>query len=674
MFNSLSLRAKMLLFIIPVVAIGLVSVSIVAYSNIEKVINNELSDYMLRVTSSAAQRIDEWAEGQLMEVEQAANNPSAKLLNTSPAAITDITAARFNYFTKRYPGLFDATFFATANGNFTAATLDSGNKIALKPGNIATAPYFKSIMAGSPAMVTEPMISPVSGSTVVYMVAPVNDAQGKTIGLVGSSIKLGAIDTMVKELTFGKTGYGMLIASDGTFIVHPNVDLVLREKITNSTDESTKELGQRMLEKKPGIYRYEFQGEKRVAFYHPIPSTGWALAGTMAEAELMAPAKELLGILTIVTLVALVIISLIILLVSGKLTAPLRNLQSFASEVANGNLSSSVSISSRDEVGKLAQALNNMVYNLRSIVADINKTSGEVNALSEHVSEAAEQTGRATEEVARTMQEIARGANTQADETGKASAMSKKLSDMITNATQQYQQVQLAAKSSFDLSELGAKDVAAAVNSMELIARTNSQNVKESHRLLEKSKEIGQIIDVITGIAGQTNLLALNAAVEAARAGEQGRGFAVVAEEVRKLAEQSGEAANQISEIIAGIQQQVESINHSMDVGSQEIHRGVEVAERTGKNFGEIERSVGEIMRLVEQVSAAAQEMANGAAVAVDSIQNVAAITEETSAATQQVSAVAEEQTASMEEIAASSQRLSSLSEELHSLVERFKI
>ena len=192
--------------------------------------------------------------------------------------------------------------------------------------------------------------------------------------------------------------------------------------------------------------------------------------------------------------------------------------------------------------------------------------------------------------------------------------------------------------------------------------------------LATKSEEIGQIVATITAIAGQTNLLALNAAIEAARAGEQGKGFAVVAEEVRKLAEESQQAASSIGELISSIQGETA---HAVSVVTDSAHQteeGSRVVEQTREAFVQIGSSITDIAAQVQEIAAASQQLAANAQSMHTSIGDVATVAEESSAATEEVSASTEETSASAQQIAASAHELSGNAETLAALVSQFEL
>ena len=204
------------------------------------------------------------------------------------------------------------------------------------------------------------------------------------------------------------------------------------------------------------------------------------------------------------------------------------------------------------------------------------------------------------------------------------------------------------------------------------ITATVDQSAESVAELGERSQEIGEIINTISGIAEQTNLLALNAAIEAARAGEHGRGFAVVADEVRKLAEQSSEAANEVASIIQAIQNETQKAVSSMKDGTAAVKEGSTVVSRAGEQFQHIVESIHEVDELIQKNHKEANSASDASMEVLSAAEEVEQLTKNVTANIDAISSATQEQSATMEEIAASSRNLSDLSDGLKKEINKF--
>ncbi|GGG13264.1 hypothetical protein GCM10010912_67140 [Paenibacillus albidus] len=225
-----------------------------------------------------------------------------------------------------------------------------------------------------------------------------------------------------------------------------------------------------------------------------------------------------------------------------------------------------------------------------------------------------------------------------------------------------------------NLAAVGMQSVETAIRQMSAVS-TNVSHVSAMVKGLgEHSKEIGDIIAIITEIANQTNLLSLNAAIEAARAGEHGRGFAVVAGEVRKLAEKTAESGKRVSEVIHSIQLNTNEAIAMVAQGEKEVGLGIDAVQTAGRSFTEIEASIQEINEQIKGVSDASLEMSQETHELVLAFEQINQITAASSEGTHDVSASAQEQLASVEEIAAASRLLSELAQELQGSISKFTV
>lgn len=398
------------------------------------------------------------------------------------------------------------------------------------------------------------------------------------------------------------------------------------------------------------------------------------LSETM-NAENQASFKEATRITIGIIVIAIIMLGVSGLYITKIITKPLNEMVSFCGELAAGDFRDKPrAIVREDEIGQLSDALFKIQSSLRTLMKQVNVSVEQVAASSEELTASADQSAQASNQIAGSITDVAQGMEEQmaaADDTSAVmQQMSASVQQIAANANEVSEQSALAA----DKANEGNISVDKAVKQMIYIEKTVSTSAEVVAKLGERSIEIGQIVDTISGIAGQTNLLALNAAIEAARAGEQGRGFAVVAEEVRKLAEQSQDAAKQIATLISEIQGDTNKAVVAMNEGTREVKLGTEIVNTSGQAFQEIATLVTHVSSQIREISSAIEQMAIGSQQIVGSVKRMDDLSKKASGEAQAVSAATEEQSASMEEIASSSQALAKLAMDLQGAVNKFQI
>jgi methyl-accepting chemotaxis protein len=383
-------------------------------------------------------------------------------------------------------------------------------------------------------------------------------------------------------------------------------------------------------------------------------------------------------LMTIGTIIALLTIMGLIfgVIILRSIIKPLYLLRNRINEIASGDadLSQRIILNTKDELGEVATSFNKMVDNLQQLILQVGESAEQIVASAEQLTASAEQTNKATEQIASAIEEVAAGTDKQLQSSEKTVQIVKEISISGQQIAINAQNASDTAMQTSEKAMGGNHSIQTAITQMNSINETVEGLAQAVKRLGDRSKEIGQIVEVITAIAAQTNLLALNAAIEAARAGEHGKGFAVVADEVRKLAEQSAQSAEQIAQLVTTIQTDTNKTIESTEIAAKEVVQGIGIVNIAGESFKQIQDAISEVANQIQQVSSAIQQMSEGTEQMANSIHLVSEVAEIAASRTQNVSAATEEQLASMEEISASAFSLSKMAEALKTVVGKFKV
>ncbi|MEK4269369.1 methyl-accepting chemotaxis protein TlpB [Bacillus sp. FSL W8-0940] len=521
--------------------------------------------------------------------------------------------------------------------------------------------YQEAVAKKGEIIVTEPYKSAATGNTVITIAKQNQDGSG----VAALSLNIDELIKATNDVKIGTSGFAFISSADQKYVAHPKA-----KAGTAGEGDWMKQ----MYSKDKGLFSYTFEGKEKQMVFVTNKLTGWKIGGTMVTDEITAAAQPVFNMAVIILAAAIVLGGILVYFIVRAISKPLNQLVSSAKSISNGDLTQTIEVRSKDELGQLGTSFNEMAESLRSLISAIQESVEHVASSSEQLTASADQTSKATEHITLAIEQFSNGAESQNEKVETSSQQLNQMNGKLFEVTEVSEAVTESSIKSTEIAETGGELVQKTVGQMNSI----NQSVKQAEGVVKgleaKSKDITAILRVINGIADQTNLLALNAAIEAARAGESGRGFSVVAEEVRKLAAQSASSAKEIESLIQDI---VKEIEHSLTMFQSvnyEVQSGLNITEDTEASFKHIYDMTNEIAGELQTMNTAVEQLSKGSEEVSEAVEEIAEVSKESSAGIQDIAASAEEQLASMEEISSSDATLEQMAEDLRNLTKKFKI
>lgn len=377
----------------------------------------------------------------------------------------------------------------------------------------------------------------------------------------------------------------------------------------------------------------------------------------------------------LISLIPMVLAAIMTIYLIRRKTKQISSLIEHAKEIAKGNLAiEDTVVKSKDEVGDLADTLNVMTANLRSIIGTMKSTAMQLTGNSSETAASLNEMHDAIQQVAHNMGDVTSSISNGTSNAEHASVILGTLAEHIHSSKKIADQSVENSKTTMQIAQEGERSVHEIEQDMAKIQRASEESGNTIENLIESTTKIQDITNTISGIAAQTNLLALNASIEAARAGEHGQGFAIVAEEVRKLAEQSNDEVSEveklISDITAHIQQVVTSTNESTNL----IESGSKTVRLTADSLSQVEDAVSKTVEEIGQISKSTTIESNKSTQVVQLITELTREIQSIEEMSINISAATEETTASIDDITNRSAETNELAQQLEDVVSRFKL
>lgn len=472
---------------------------------------------------------------------------------------------------------------------------------------------------------------------------PIKDSSGKIIGALYTGVPIqDFIDSMkvhLSKIKINNSGYIFIIDKQGNYILSKNNERN-GENILQTTDQNGSPVikdmisaalnlkdGETTIQKYYWLNKGETTPRKKIAGIAYVPEREWIVGASVYEDDYLSQINKFSYLLISIFILFLLIGSFSVYFYATRLTKSIKDLENLFSKVSLGELNIDIDeklFNNQNEIGKIARAFYDMVGTVKGIMNTIKQNITSTAASAEQLSASAQQ-------VNASMQQFLSAGD----------VVSKTALSVTRGAADVQQATDLTSASA----ETGGKAAQTVKEKMAIINSTTIENAVKIKALGERSNKISNIVKTINSISEQTNLLALNAAIEAARAGEAGRGFAVVADEVRKLAEESSQATDQISDLIDDIKREIGSAVESMDKNASQVNDGTISIQEALKSFESIPSLVDNINLSLMKMVSTAEENASSTGLLSSSIQQVTSAMQQISSAAQELNSGAEELT-----------------------------
>lgn len=684
LFNGSSISGKTMATILPLVLLTLAAMSLVSYKYSETVLKSEIQNKMTAQLNGTIKDIekqltahDTLLQGLARTVESVGNGVNAE---EYAGLLTEIITANSVTFGagvwyEPYAYNSDTQYFGPYVYKDKEGNVVFTNEFAdPKYDYPSQAWYTISKGISEKSIWTDPYYDEGTNATILTDNVPFYDKSGNFKGTITGGIDFITLQTLISNIQLDIKADIYLLNKEGKYLANPNPDKIMNIKITEEENSSLKEAAEKMLTEKTGTFPYNDKSAARQVYYAEVPQFGWILAIDVAETDLLAPLKDLLNRMLILIALAVAITGTVLILYSRYIVKNIKQVNQFAAAIVQGDLSQTIVVRSKDEFGQMTDNLNLMIKNFKGIIEGIVNSSQQLAASAEELTASADEGSRTTEQIVYSIQEVSEGVRQKITGVDATAQSAQLVSEHMNSITQDIHLVTAGSLSTSEKAAIGNSVVRKAVDEMQAISSKVTEAADVVNSLGIKSGEIGEIVALITNIAAQTNLLALNAAIEAARAGEQGRGFAVVADEVRKLAEQSSDAAGKISGLVGEIQKETTKAVKTMNDGTVAVQDGISMVNSAGEAFRDILQGVNDFSKQAQAVAEVVGEVGASTETIVSSIMEVACIPKDIAGSLENVVAGTEEQSASMEEIRRSAASLAQMAADFQGSVTMFKL
>lgn len=472
----------------------------------------------------------------------------------------------------------------------------------------------------------------------------------------------------INPVKIGNTGYVYILDKSGTTLMHKDSNEILKKNFLKT------DISKEVLNTEKGTSKYKFDNTEKLVSYVKNKNLNWIFVSTVPESELTSIYYTIFKLVLVIFIIVAIICTGLSLFISKNLSRPIKKISTSLSNISKGDLTVKTEVVRKDELGYMTGKLNSTLKTLRDSFISVKNTSNEVEESASCLSDAATEMTNAANEVANAIQEVAEGSSHQAEDLMAVSNSLTAFTDKMDSVKEMISNITEKTVTTENQVEKGKDQITTINNSIESIRQSFQIVADKVFGLANTLSQVHDISDSINNIAKQTNLLALNAAIEAARAGENGKGFAVVAEEIRKLAEESGNSSEEIIDLIKSISKESNEVIDTTKTVEELLNNQTTVVNNTLDCFSSIVSSVEDVAPLIEKTNVFFDEVNKSKETIIEKIENISSVAEEVSAYAEEISASSEQMLASSKEVQKQASNTDGSSEKLKNKVNQFKV
>ena len=674
------LRGQLVLFFGVLVLAGCISLAVIGMKNAGAALTEEATEAMLKTVRQVQETMEVRIEARLYVLEALANRNVIRGVqgDRESTAEEKLQALRDDF--ERAQGLgFVYLSYADKSGqalNHDGTTL-----------NVSDREYFQAAIRGQ-AFISSSIVSKMDNTaTFAYAVPVRHHATGEIDAVAYGMIDAALFSDQLGSIKYGDSGYGLAIDGAGKTIAHKDTQKVMDEENVTQLAQSNPDLTPlaqvitKMAAGEEGLAKYKYEGQEHLIAYAPIKSTGWSVAVTAPEVEILGRIDATKRAVVLASAVIVLLALVLAYILSGVIANPIIAITAVIRRMADYDFiydddgKADALTRRKDEIGQIAGAVAVTQKNMVALVKEIAGQAQESSAGSQQLSATAQEVTAQSENINASVQEIAAGMEETSATVEELTASGEQIKSDVAMVEKEAQEGAVRAKEIEQRAEKLKQAAAASRETARSIYQKEQAAIQTAIADAKVVDDIAHMTDVISEIADQTNLLALNAAIEAARAGEQGRGFAVVADEVRKLAEHSAETTSQIQQVIEKVRAAVDQLTAGagdvLTFIDNQVMADYDIIQETGEQYATDAAYINTLS--ADFAHAAAQTT-----IAMDqintAIEGIAAAVQQTTASSQEIGGSSADVAQALEGVAQTAQVQAQMAEQLTALVARFKV